>query len=220
MMSSRNWPHLRTAIQLTPYSDSNYPTYMLCDDDVKEIEFINYNTQGSGETRLKFMKMKWLEPEAFLRKSNSLNGDADNVDAITDPTGIQLQIRKDKSPEYYTSFDDTTLVFDSYDEDVDSTLQSSKFQAMAYVMPTWTHTDSSVPNLPDEAFIALLEEAKSKTALKLNQSADQKAEQESMRQQRWLSRKAWKVNGGIKYPNYGRKRRCFRDPTFEQDRSI
>ncbi|MDT1790558.1 hypothetical protein, partial [Salmonella enterica] len=87
------------------------------------------------------------------------------------------------------------------------------------VMPTWSQTDSFVPDLPEEAFISLLEEAKSKAALKLKQEADQKAEQESIRQRNWLSRKAWKVNGGIKYPDYGRGRSIRRrDVTFEQGR--
>jgi hypothetical protein len=36
--------------------------------------------------------------------------------------------------------------------------------------------------------------------------ADQKAEQESGRQNKWLARKARRVAGGIQYPNYGRNR--------------
>ena len=34
--------------------------------------------------------------------------------------------------------------------------------------------------------------------------ANQKAEQKAARQQRWLSRKAWRIEGGIEYENYGR----------------
>ena len=41
---------------------------------------------------------------------------------------------------------------------------------------------------------------------KLKEVQDIKSEQEAGRQQRWLSRKAWTVNGGIRYPNYGRGR--------------
>jgi len=37
--------------------------------------------------------------------------------------------------------------------------------------------------------------------------ANQKAEQKAGRQQRWLSRKAWRAKGGILYENYGRKGR-------------
>jgi hypothetical protein len=73
--------------------------------------------------------------------------------------------------------------------------------------PTWSHVDNAVPNLPEEAFPALVEEAKSTAFLALKQTANQKAEQKASRQQRWLSRKAWSAHGGIRYDDYGRKSR-------------
>jgi len=109
------------------------------------------------------------------------------------------------------------LVFDAYDSAVDDTIQESKIQARGYVMPSWTHTDEAVPDLPDEAFTALVEEAKSRAALKLKQAADEKAEQESRRQKTWLSRKAWRVAGGIQYPDYGRKSGKVSSPYFDKD---
>lgn len=218
MMSNRNWPHLRELISLTPSNDTNIPTHVFVQDNVKELDFVNYNCVKSGETRLRYKTMKWLEPDNFLRKQNTLNTDNDNTDVVTDPTGVKFPILNNKNPEFFTSFDDKALVFDSFDSEVDSTLQESKFQAMAYVMPSWSTTDSFVPDLPDEAFISLLEESKSKAALKLKQEADQKAEQEAVRQRIWLSRKAKRVNGGIQYPNYGRRNaKYFRDVTFKQD---
>jgi hypothetical protein len=101
---------------------------------------------------------------------------------------------------------------------VDDTIQNSKIQAMGYVIPGWIMEDDFIPDLPDEAFTALLEEAKSRAAFKLKQTADQKAEQEAGRQNRWLSRKAWRVAGGVKYKDYGRRgHNRYRDPTFRQD---
>ena len=56
--------------------------------------------------------------------------------------------------------------------------------------------------------------------MKLKQAPDQKAEQEAVRQRNWLSRKAWKVKGGIHYPNYGRNSHKYqRDVTFQQGRN-
>ena len=200
MMSNRNWPHLRQTVSLIPSGALARPTHMGVPNGIKEMVFINYNCVKKDSTRKVYRTMKWLEPDAFLRKANQLNNDSDNVDIILDTTGIELLIRNDKQPDYYTSFDDNNIVFDSYDNEVDDTLQASKVQALAYIMPSWTTSDSFVPDLPQEAFTALLEEAKSRSALKLKQEADQKAEQEAQRQQRWLSRKAWQVKGGIQYP--------------------
>ena len=207
MMSNRNWPHLKRGLVVVPYSDSSKPTHMKVVEDIKELLSINYDIRKGGETRKRFTEIRWLEPDSFLRKVNQEDNTKSYVDTVQDPSGIELFIRKDKSPQFYTSFDDNTLVFDSYDNSVDATLQQSKVQAYGYVFPSWTHLDGFVPDLPAEAFSALVEEAKSKASLKLNQSPDQKAEQESGRQQRWLARKGWQISGGIKYPNYGRRPR-------------
>lgn len=205
MISNRNWPHTRKAISLVPSNTPDRPTHMRIDDSVKEVLFINYNVEGKDTGRLQFKEVKWLEPDNFLRYTNSRNSSDTNVKVVEDPSGIQLLIIKDKAPQFYTSFDDKHVVFDSFDEEVDNTLQESKVQAAGYVIPDWQHVDSFIPDLPVEAFPALLEEAKSKAMFKLKQFQDVKAEQEASRQQRWLSRKAWSVKGGIQYPNYGRK---------------
>ena len=207
MMSNRNWPHLRKGITLVPYSDNTLPTHMKVQEDIKELLILNYDVRKVGEVRKQYQQMKWMEPDQFLFRMNQEDNSKSFIDTVQDPSGIELFIRNDRAPEFYTSFDDNTIVFNSYDKTVDSTLQSSKVQGSAYVMPSWVMEDSAVPDLPSEAFTALLEEAKSRSAMKLNQNPDQKAEQEAGRQHRWLARKAWQVSGGIRYPDYGRKSR-------------
>ena len=206
MMSNRNWAHLRKSIQLIPTTNLSQPTHMYVKDDIKELDFINYDTRDSASTRAKWVKMKWLDPEDFLKVVNSYNELNDNVEVVHDDSGLDIAIMNDRHPTLYTSFDDKTLVFNAYDSDRESNLQSTYVQSMAYVLPKWNSADDFVPDLPEEAFIALIEEAKSRASLKLRQVADQKAEQEATRQQRWLSRKNRRVAGGIKYPNYGRRR--------------
>lgn len=204
MMSNRNWPHTRRLVEIEPSGDDAKPTHMIVQESIKELISINYNKARAGETRKRYEPIKWLEPDDFLRVTNRRNSDADNIDIIIDDSGVELLIRNDLGPCYFTSFDDTTLVFDSYDKEVDDTLQGNKTQARAYVMPEWVHLDDAIPDLPEEAFTALLEEAKSRAMLKLKQTQDAKAEQEARRQQAWLSRKSWRVAGGIQYPSYGR----------------
>lgn len=206
MISNRNWPHTRKTVSLTASGNAAYPTHMKAPDNIKELCFINYNTAKGTDSRKVYKEVKWLEPDDFLRYTNKRNNDAANIDVIRDYTGVELLIANDNAPKYFTSFDDKNLVFDSYDKETDSTLQASKVQAQAYVIPTWSQTDSFIPDLPMEAFTALLEEAKSRCMLKLKQVQDIKAEQEAGRQQRWLARKAWTVKGGIRYPDYGRRR--------------
>jgi hypothetical protein len=219
MMANRNWPHTRKLVTVETTGGSAYPTHVSIKENVKELCFLNYNKAKQGETRKKYLPVKFVEPDEFLRRTNHLNNDNDNVDIITDFTGIELLIQNNKAPDFCTSFDDEIIVFDSYDSNVESTIQVSKVQAMAYVVPEWTHLDDAVPDLPEDAFPALIEEAKSRAAFRIGKFQDVKAEQESGRQQRWLARKARKINGGIKYPDYGRTgRKRGRDSTFRQDR--
>jgi hypothetical protein len=207
MLANRDWPHTKQLIQLSSFSDNTMPTHVTIQSSIKRLLFINYNKQEAGTTRLKYEAVKYKEPEEFLRMVNLRNNDDSNVDVITDPTGVVLNLYNDRHPTYFTSFDEETLVFDSYDGAIDNTIQTSKIQAFAYVIPDFTLSDTHTPDLPEEAFPALVEEAKSRVAAKLRQVADPKSEQESRRQQRWLSRNAWTVAGGVKRPNYGRNSR-------------
>ena len=206
MMSNRDWPHLRRSIQIEPYSDVTKPTHMKIHDEIKELCFLNYNKANATDTRKNYSEVKYLQPDEFIHKTNQNDSSQANVTEVVDPGGIDLFVRNDTAPTYYTSFDDSTLIFDSYDSAVDSSLQESKVQAQAYVVPAWSSADDFIPDLPDDAFTALVEESKSKASLRLRHVADQKAEQESGRQNKWLARKARRVAGGIQYPNYGRNR--------------
>lgn len=220
LVSNRNWPHLKRLLQIVPSGSSLLPTHMSIQTPIKELSFINYDKARLTDAgRRIFQPVKWLEQDDFLRVVNGRNNLEANVFVVTDPQSqVPLNIRNDIPPTYYTSFDDNTLIFDSYDSLVDNTLQASKTQAYGYIMPEWSPTDTFIPDLPTEAFTLLLEESKSRASLKLRQQPDQKAEQESVRQNKWLSRKAWRVHGGIIYPNYGRSGKNYRDPTFRRDR--
>lgn len=220
MISNRNWPHTARVLNITPSTNNLLPTHTTLPDNVKELISVFYDVKKTTETRLNYRQIKYLDPDDFLRLTNQRNNDDVNCDVIIDPSGVKILIMKNKAPEYYTSFDDETMVFDSYDSSVDSTIQANKTQIRAYVIPPFELVDDFVPDLPDEAFSALIEEAKSKAAFKLAQKQDIKAEQEAGRQQRWLSRKAWKIHEKDLYPySYGRKNAKGRrkDPTFRRD---
>ena len=204
MMSNRNWPHQRGAALMTARSDSEFPTHMTLDDNVKELISVRYDKSLTGETRKKYKEIKYKTPDDFLAYTNPRDNDNSTVDVVSDDSGIDLLIINNTHPTYYTSFDDSSVIFDSYDNTVDATLQKSKVQALGYILTALTLADTSVPTMPDEALSALIEESKSRAQLKLRQFSDVKSEQESSRQQRWLSRKAWKTNGGIQYPDYGK----------------
>lgn len=209
MIGNRNWPHLNKALVLDSSNDPNYPTHMSVTQSLKELSFINYDVRTSEDDKRDYKQMKWKDPDDFLLYINRRNSDNDNVEIIKDYSGVELLIFNDAPPTYYTSFDDDKIIFDSYDSSMGATLLSAKTQAKGYINPTWSHADNAVPDLPIEAFPALIAEAKSVAFNALKQMENGKAEQQSRRQQAWLSQKAWKIKGGLQYPNYGRKRRSY-----------
>src|SRR5699024_10323778 len=151
---------------------------------------------------------------------NSRGTSNSNIDSVTDPSGVVLSIINNAQPTYFTSFDDVTLVLDSYNKDVEPFLSKSKFQIYAYFIPDWTHDDTFVPDLPVDAFSLLISEATSRAALKLRQQSDPKAERQSQKQERFMARKSWRAHTGFSTPDYGRQSRKYgycREPTFRQD---
>ena len=206
MLANRNWPHTKTLIQLEGLSDVNKPVYLKMPERLKELVSIKYDVKKNGETAIKYKDIKYKNPEDFLRYISQRDSDKPEVLTVTDFSGIKLLVFNNKAPEFWTSFDDTHIVFDSYDSVVDSTLIKSKTACTAYIIPVFERNDSAVPNLPAEAFPALIAEVKSTAFYDIKQMANEKEEKRSVLQQRWLSRKAWRAKGGVEYPNYGRKR--------------
>ncbi len=205
MVSTRYWPHLNDLFQLDAFSDSETPTHFKVPDSIKKVTLVQYNKIRANETRIRYEEIRWKEPDAFLRFINPRNNDNTNVTAVSDPTGIKLMIRNDCQPQYYTSFDDENIVMDAYDSSIDSTLQSSKTMAWGSIKPAFTLADDYSIDLPEEAESTLLEEALSTAQYRINTFNDVKAEQQAVKGHRWLSRNARKMQGGIKYPNYGRQ---------------
>jgi len=205
MIANRNWPHTRKLVQLEASGSLTRPNYLKLPDSLKELVSFSYNVGTTDEPR--FVELKYKEPDAFLRYIASRNNSLNNLVVVSDFSGVQLNIFNNTDPQFWTSFDDTYLVTDSYNIDVDDTLKKSKTQCIAYLIPVWSRVNEAIPDLPAEAFPALLEEAKSTATLALKQVPNQKAEQKANRQQRWLSRRAWRAEGGVKYQDFGRKGR-------------
>ena len=205
IIGNRNWPHLKKLIQLESSGDVLKPNYMKIPENVKELIFFNYDKISVAVPKINLQEIKYKEPDVFLRYVSQRDSTLSAVTTVSDFSGSKLLVINNLAPTYWTSFDNRYIVTDSYDSGVDSTLQNSKSQCLAYVDPLWEHTNEFVPDLPSEAFPNLLEEAKSTAFLAIKQVGNQKAEQKANRQSRWLSRKAWVANGGVKYPDYGRK---------------
>ena len=207
IIDGREWPHLKQLIQPVQSGDILFPTHMTIGTTSIELEYVKYNKKRVGDAFDKFEDIKYLPPKEFMDVLAQRHSNATNVVVVTDPTGVSLNIITDAPPTYYTSFDNDKIVFDSFDIAVDTLyMLTTKVQAYGRVYPTWTASDGFVPDLPIQAFSYLLNEAKSAAFIVLKQSPNPTSDRFSVTQRRRMSQDAWKVNNGITFPDYGRKK--------------
>lgn len=206
MISNRNWFHLKKLISFEASNSLDHPTHMRLPLGLKELSWVKYD-KSVNLAQIRYQSITHKQPEHFLLMVHTRNIENSNTTLVQDFSDTPIVVYNDRHPEYWTSFDDDWIVFDSYHSTFDDTLKSSKVQAYGYIEPSWEHANSAVPSLPEEAFAAFVEEVKSTAFLLLKQMPNQKAEQKAGRQQRWLARKAWKAHGGLSYPDFGRRSR-------------
>ena len=204
LISRHDWPHLKSLGQLTSVADTTKATMLKIPEDTSRMDGLTYNRKRLGEARNRWEVLNYKEPEDFLRTANSYISTEDNVQDVVLPGGATIGVKNDKAPQHWTSFDEEYIVLDSFDSDVESTIQGLNTQVMFYRTPSWSVSDTFVPDMPTEAFPGLIAEAKSAAALRLNQAADEKAEQQAVRQHRRMSNQSWVARGGIRRANYGR----------------
>jgi len=204
IITNGTWPHLRRLGQLEA-TNATTPTYMKMPEAVQKIEDIRYNKRTSTDTEDRYLKVTFKEIDDFLNLVMSRKESEDNVDKIVDVgTNVPLYIFNDTAPSFWTSFDDEYIVFDSYDNQVDSFLQVSKNTLLMWVDPVFVISDDYIPDLPAKAFSYLLQESKSMCFSLIAQEDNIKVEGRALNQRRRLSNDRFRAEGGIPFRKYGR----------------
>lgn len=187
------------------------PTVMRVPETVDELLWVKYNKETTDDTDMAYTPIGYLPLEQFLSQMHSLSESDTDVDtfnlSIAGST-IPILYRNNKAPDYYTTYDDNVVLFDSLDSSVDSRLSASKTTCYGRLTPTFTFADNFVPDLDATQFALLLNEAKSLAWTELKQVEHPKAEKSARRQ--WVRVQNTKdrvrtVPFVDTTPNYGRK---------------
>lgn len=157
----------------------NRPNYLKVKELVDNFEFLLYNI-GTEEAP-NYKEIEYINPETFL-KHVTRNVEGASTVVVTDFEGVKYPIKNDAHPQYYTTFDDTHLVFDSFNSTVDDTLQESKCIGFAQVIPVFLMEDDYVPDIPAKYFPMLIAEASSACFINHKQAPNSKEEQRARRQ--------------------------------------
>lgn len=201
-------PEQKKLFQLDSSLSALQPILMTVPEGVKSIEWIKY---FDADTNAKMYKYVTILPiQQFSDYVNGYNVTDTNVDTMSftvDSETFLFNFKNDTTPRFCTVISDFYVIFDSFNNVLDDTLQSSKTQCYGETAPTWVMEDSFIPVIDEEQVPLLLNEAKSLAYFELKQVPHVKAEQEAKRQ--WSSlQKDKSIDNKPSYfdqlPNYGR----------------
>lgn len=204
-------PEHEQLIQLDPSLDVDVPVLMYVPDHVADIKWVKYyNSNVGNDTNPTndhdinvdltpaadttspapgYLYVTILPIEQFIGMVNSFNTQETNVEtfAFQDISNniingqYNFNYKNDRQPCYCTIISNLYVIFDSYDQTQDSTLQASKSMGWGRIIPHWSMTDNFIPNLAEEQFQLLLNEAKALAFFELKQQPHQLALQEAKR---------------------------------------
>jgi len=186
MIARTNLPEHKQLIQLTASGDITKPVLMYRPANVSKIDWIKYfkddnNTNVSDN----FQYVTILPIQQFSDMVNSFNDTETNVANLIFIEGgnnFNFRYKTDRQPCFCTVVQNYFIIFDSYDSTVDNTLQEEKTLCFGQIVPVFSMVDAFIPDLDDQQFPLLLNEAKSLAFFELKQTQNPKAEQESKRQ--------------------------------------
>lgn len=213
IISAIDFPSDWDLVQLENFGDAARPTLMRIPSNIAKMQWVQYDNALDAETTRNFVPVEPMSRYAFFERMNGLDTADTNVYQFDYEVGAQtFDIRglNDSFPQYYTTVDNDTLIFDNYLATVDVTLVGSKTQVYGNIVPSFSRTDVFIPPLDNKHFTILFNEAKSSCWADLKQAQNAKAEQRARRGWVRASQHKSKVQERPAIhdtPNYGRGRR-------------
>jgi len=192
LVSQMDFPEHTGLFQLNASGDNTKPVLMTVPSNVLKLYSIKYNKLLNGRTESVFDPVVYLDLPEFLDRtqelsttylqgtlvggvmvySESSSPSVSSMTATIDGTDFEFKYYKDRAPEYYTVIGDETIIFDAYDSSVDTTLQQSKTYCQGLLEPTFTLSDSYIPDLDATEFNWFINECKMAANVKLRQAVD------------------------------------------------
>lgn len=201
IIAARDIPEHQQLLKLTSLSSSTRPTHFQYPTNTRDIVDLAYNIDTAGGVN--YQDISFVEPLEFLKRM-PLNNPTGTLVVPDAAANTSLVIFNDRMPTYYTSFDDLHIVMNAYNSAVESTLQASKTRAYGTVYPTFTVSDSFVPDLDDTMMPYLLAEAKSTCFSLFKSGSDPKVEQAARRLKSFVQNDMYRTKRPNVRNHYGR----------------
>lgn len=186
------------------------PTIMTIPSDASDILWVKYDCREDGDTTPLYKEIKFLPFDEFLQITQGQRGNS-NTGVMTITQGTEtfdIIYRNDKHPQFFTTVDGSTLIFDSYDVSIDDTLVKNKTMAFGNKYPAFTLSNTFVPDLDPTQFSYFINKAKVRAFQELKQMQNPEAISETRKQRIVHQARQYRTKGLTSFqrgPKYGRK---------------
>jgi hypothetical protein len=200
--------HQTKTVQLDATS-AGTPAQMTRPAGLHSIQWIKYDQRILATDDPKYNYLTYMTPERFLELTDARTSSDSTVSTLTLDSGHDILIRNDQAPTNWTvmnGYDD--IIFDSYDVALETNLQQSKSLAYGDIKPTLTLADGSIPDLSEELFSTLKNDARAyffdiyKDGV--TKKIDERDRRSTVRAQR--KRHITKLEANQTGPSYGRRK--------------
>lgn len=214
LVSRSNLPEHFDMFELNASLDPSKPTIMSLPVGCIGLNWVKYDKRELGEVGPNYQAIRYLPQDLFFERflNYSDQGRNDLVRyQIPGPNNSSIDIvgLNNKHPDYYTSFNDNQIIFDSYESEVDGTLQKNKTLCYGEFEPVFLLEDTFIPDLDARQFSLLYNEAKASCFADLKQVEN--ARSETKVRKGWINLQNQKNQIPSKpsfyetTPNFGRK---------------
>lgn len=199
-----------TIIQLEA-TDSSSPAKMTRPEGLHSIEWIKYDKRVLVTDDVDMQEVTYCDPLIFIERTAGRAASDAEVTTMALSSNYEVLIKTNEAPSFFTFLEGyDEIIFDSYDVALETNLQKSKSLVWGVVKPTLALSDGAIPDLPENLFTLLRNEARAfyfdVYGGGTTKEVDEKKRHSQVRAQRkrHITKGNHDTNTG---PSYGRKRR-------------
>ena len=203
LFNRNEWPERYDLVSIESVSNTQNPTALRIPIDVSKRSSVRCETTESGASDREFCKLTQLSPEDFLDMTYSRRSSDDNV-IVADYNGLEILVYNDQAPTYFAVFDNEIIILDSFDNQVEATVQGSKTICRASTFPTFIMNDDYIIPLDLKTYPLYLSELTTACGVALNGDVNVEEERRRNRAISRLRREADRLNTLSSRNNFGR----------------
>lgn len=191
-------------------TSASTPTWMTMPTTHDTLQSVRYNIISPSNNVDQWRELEYMELNDFMDYIYRYGPTDPLVDTYTltlNGVGTPVYYYNDRGPHFFTTIDDTNILFDSCDLTAGTYLKATYSQGYGKRLKTFTLSDGFTPELDDDQFPLLLQESKALAWAELKQTPHAKAEQQARRLRISQQMNKHGVKGSSdfnKLPNFGR----------------